>query len=311
MKMTLKALCISVIFTIAFTTPVAAGEADASKLEISKGAPTYSNIARFSDDGMERDHIYTFADGEINPEYGEPILMVNGTFYAGTPVIRKYSDLYVPLRAVAEALGADVSWGEEDNTLTIQYHSLEIEIKKGPYQAYEVFKSNKEGRQGYLEPLIVDDIFYVDVIFIAHYFDLDMGYVIGGDTSLGYEIALNPVIWLDSPITQNLYEKASTDEFHKLKYWLTECLENGKKEFSATEHEERFELEIPRITNDIENMKYIGQAGRYALYKCSYIILVDMHTHDVYIHKRGNGYEVLFKADSDGHNLFNSIYLAE
>lgn len=315
MKKSIIVICISVMIMFVSAIPAAASEVASSGLKQTQGNPTYTNKARYSDEGMESDRIYTFTDGEMNPEYGKPILMINGTFYANTPIIRKYNTLLVPLRTVAEALGADVNWSEEDKAVTIQYDDLKIVIKKGRYEAYEVFTGNTEDIQGYLEPTIMDGRFYVSVLTIVDYFNLDIGYINGNEIFIGTDIATNPIVWLDSPVTQDLYEKAAVEEFQKLQIWLAECLKYAETEFSGTDYEEQFKMVTPQFKKDAENMKYIGQAGRYALYKCSnrfsYVMLVDMYTHDIYVHKSGNGYELIFHADANGYNLFRNIYLAE
>lgn len=274
----------------------------------SKADPTYQSNERISDEGLEEDYIYTFSDGKLNPKYGEPILMVSGKFYASTPIITKHNAYFIPLRGVAEALGADINWNEAEKKITIEYNGITIELIQGRYGNYGI-SVNGDEINGYIEPDIINGHIYLPLQFFIQMFDLEAGYFPGSGMGIG-GIAYNPVIWLDHPGT---YANSATGLGDGLD-WLKEQLNDGLKNFIKSNENGDYSEDVARVASkiakDIENTRYIGQAGRYAMYDGpNRIILVDFDTNKIYFYLDEHTYGYIIEPDMNDPHLFLMKYV--
>lgn len=299
----------NILFTAAFALTICILSVTAAFAGQTKADPTYKSNDRVSDEGLEDDYIYTFSDGKLNPKYGEPILMVNGKFFAATPVITKNNVFYAPLRGVVEALGADITRNEAEKIISIKYNDATIELIQGRYGNYGI-SVNGDEISGYLEPEIIDGSIYLPLQFFMRMFDLDAGYLLGSKMGIGIGIAYNPVIWLDRPGTYANSVKAQGEGLEWLKEQLNEGLKNFVINNESSDFSEDVAREAPKIAKDIENTKYVGQVGRYAMYDGpNRIILVDFDTNKIYFYCDEHTYGYIIEPDMNDPGLFMMKYV--
>ncbi len=67
---------------------------------------------------------------ELQPDYSKPVIVVNGQTINGCPaLINQDGILMVPIRAAAQALGAEVHWDSAVQRIAIKYHSSVIRLE--------------------------------------------------------------------------------------------------------------------------------------------------------------------------------------
>ncbi len=108
---------------------------------------------------------------EMQPDYSKPVMVVNGQAINGCPaLINQDGILMVPVRAAAQALGAEVHWDSAVQRIAIKYHSSVIRL--------EVLNDTATIES---EPITMEsEVFLwegnamVPISFLAHAFDLSI-----------------------------------------------------------------------------------------------------------------------------------------
>lgn len=270
---------------------VAAPKAALVFAERLRDGPFYESVIMATDEGSQSDHIYTFADGQINPKEGETILMIDGAFSSKATVVMQNNRSLVPLRFVAEAFGAEVNWDESKQKVVVSDHMSVIEVTLNQTTAFI------NGKEILLDiaPVIINNTTYVSLKFISEKLNKDVGYLPAVQNGIG--IAFNPVVWVSERCTAAEMEKAEGATLEFLKDRLNEGLAQLKP---TLDNEASF------IAEAIEQTRYVGQVGRYALYEGPYIILVDIDTNEIYFYKYGSSSGGIYKADMNDPKLFSS-----
>jgi len=266
--------------------------------------PMYSSNSRQTNEGVQDDYIYHFANGEaLNPQIGEPLLLLNGFFSTKVTGLIQYGVGYVPLSDLVKAFGGTAIWDAGKSEAVYQMDGLTIDVILGKYGVAEKSTLNDTNCDA---PLYVNGQGYVSIAFINKYINLDAGYL----GAPGISIAENPVIWVDTPGTYKLYGQAGGETLNWLKAQLNQGLENFTTSASKNKTPEAAKGVAAEIAFDIEHTVYLGQAGRYALYDgVKRIILVDTTTKDIYFYEAENAYGSISKVDLNDPDLYSMKYL--
>ena len=270
----------------------------------SSAEPVYNSNSRLTDEGLQDDYVYHFINGDIlNPQVGEPLLLLNGSFSTKALGLIQWNVVYVPLSDLVEAFGGTTNWDAEKSEIVYQMNDITIDVVWGTYGVAKKATLNGEKCEA---PLNVDNEGYVSIAFINKYMNLDAGYL----SAPGVSIAENPVIWVDTPGTYKLYDQASGENLNWLKTQLNQGLENYTKSSSEHKTPEDAKRAAPEIAFDIEHTVYLGQAGRYAMYDgVKRVILVDTRTKDIYFYDAENAYGSISKVDLNDPDLYSMKYL--
>jgi hypothetical protein len=291
--------------------------------------PAYAAAAKIAEDeGMTDNYIYTFAKGTKDAAPGEPLLMVNGQL-TGWPVVIRDSRALIPLSAAMEAFSTYIYWdGNGYISIDADAHGGEkTSIKMYIGQSQAVVNGDMTSIP--TPPVIIDGQPYLPLRFLSEYFNQTVGYVPAGrlskttyfeeihDRDAPKGIAFNPVIWVDcSEMTDNA--KITDETMNWLKTEMSQTLElltdNLDTAFYAhlaswgvTADDDAF----IEIKNAIDNLYFIGNAGRYAMFQGPFITLVDMEAEIIYFYTFGHAYGNIVKADMNNPETFIPMYFAD
>ena len=106
--------------------------------------------------------------GEISFVVGENVAQINGAAVSITPAYITNDTTLVPLRVIAEGLGADVQWN--DGTVTVAYENTEIVLTIGSLTA----AVNGEGKTLLAAPGLTSDTAMVPIRFISETLGADV-----------------------------------------------------------------------------------------------------------------------------------------
>ncbi len=246
----------------------------ASEKEVS---PEYNSTAIVTDKGMTEDYTYTFADGKVDSTPSDIILMVNGEFVPATGII-KNGTTFVPVRVISESFGKEVGWNSTKKQVTIDNITLII----GNSTATVGDKTVELP----FAPFIKDGLTYVPLRFIAENLDKEVGYISKNNDEVVLD---NSIVWIEDKDLMNNDGK-TIEEMKKL---LVEQLEAKGNIFIQ-------DGAVNSLTNEsIENMKYIGQLGRYAIFNSETPLLFDVKNNKIYIYFDGHGNSSIYNIDEE------------
>jgi hypothetical protein len=267
------------------------------------GNPVYSAENRVSDDGMEDDMIYTFPDGTINPRsHHKPIFMINGSFHANARS-HSYNDGAVSMCAVILAFGGEVS----EDGLTLSLGDTTITATPGLYGGASMYVNGKEVPSHLFFSDYEGRQLFVSFDFFPSYFGLDSGEWL-------LKISNNPLVWFDYPGASYREAQARNETLAWLRQTLLDDLAHieevklsGVLGDDYAYADESFANAIPTIRGDIDYIRFVGMAGRYALFSIPgpmSILLVDMDTSRIFCHTSGVGYATIYEYGGNGSVLF-------
>jgi hypothetical protein len=291
--------------------------------------PTYTTVAKIvEEEGMTDNYIYTFAKGTRDAAPGEPLFMINGQF-TGWPVAIRDNRTLIPLSAAAEAFNTYIYWDGNDyiSIETDAYDSENTNIKMYIRQNQAVI--NGERTPIHTPPIIIDGQPYLPLRFLSEYYDKTVGYVPAGrlskttyleeihdwDTPKG--LAFNPVIWVDClEKTENAKTTDATIEWLKTEMnqtlkLLTDNLDTAFYGHLASWGVTADDYTFITIRNAINNLYFIGNVGRYAIFQGPFITLVDIEADNIYFYTFGHTYGNIIKADMNNPETFIPMYFAD
>ena len=110
---------------------------------------------------------------EISFKVGDSVLKINGTDTAvQTPYVVGDGVTLVPLRVITEAFGADVSWEDSTQTVTLNYPGVNIVLQIGN----PVADVNQKANRLLSAPELKDDTTMVPLRFISETFGAEVSY---------------------------------------------------------------------------------------------------------------------------------------
>lgn len=275
--------------------------------EANHPSPEYKSIGELGNDGLTDNQIYSFMDGDIIIQHDEQaLLMLDGKFTSKAAAIIKDSQMLVPLRYISENFGAEINWIEAEQKIIILKDNDKIELKLNSAET----SINKEIITLETPPVLFEGKTFVPINFISEAFGKKVGYLPAVNKSIEGALAYDTVVWIESDANTYSEDIATGEILNMLKMKLFEGLANYKELNKGG----RFEKEVNNISEqikiDIENTKYIGQVGRYALYSGPYTILVDILTNEIYFYTPINAGATLYKPDFNSSSLFGKSYIA-
>ncbi len=266
MKKILGAITIAMLVTLT-TTTIWAGQAKYN-------TPEFKSETVVGDEGLTNDINYEFSDGSIVASPDDVLLMLNGEFVPYKCLV-KNNTTFVPLRAVCEAFGKDVSWDESNRQVMIGDVVLTI--------GSTTVHVNDDSTTVSFIPFIENDTTYVPICFVVEEFGKAVGYI---DKNQKYIELDNSVFWAD--------EKELTDgsayTVEQMTLYVKENLMSVESLFVEEGNLEAFTPE------SVEGIKYAGQIGRYAIFNSSTRpLLVDMQNKAIYEYVNGHEYAGIYK----------------
>ncbi len=240
--------------------------------------PEFNASVIINDDGMTDDYEYKMDDKAVVVKSKESALMVNGEFVPYKGVMQN-GTTFVPVRVISESFGKEVKWDEPTQQVTIEDIVLTINNKTAKDGAKDVKLSQA--------PFVDGGVTYVPLRFIAESLDKEVGYV---PKNYSKTTLHNSIVWVEDKEKMD-NNGAKPEEIIK---WLKPQLYVNKNYFEQVGNEEEFTKE------SIENMKYLGQLGRYAVFDSAREILVDMETKAVYFSTAGHGFSTIMLQIKDG-----------
>ncbi len=279
MKKLLSMLTLATVLSLPFTSTAFAEENHTPEVSIS---------VITDEQGMTEDYTYTMDKGKVDVLEKESALMVNGEFVPNKGVM-KNGTTFVPVRVISESFGKEVKWNDETQQVTIEDIVLTI--------------NNTTAKDGNADvkltqaPFVENGVTYVPLRFIAESLDKEVGYV-----PKNYKDATlhNSLVWVEDKelMDNNGYEP---EEIIK---WLKPQIYTNMDFFVQKGNEDAFTKE------NVENMTYVGQLGRYAVFNSAKPILVDMENKAVYFYNGGNGFGVIYPAIVDGEYYMYELDMA-
>ena len=319
MKKVLSALSFILLFVLAIDKTTYAQNIIP---ETNAAEPAYTASGKTDQNGLTDNYIYKFDNGEKDAAPGDCLLMINGRFTNADVIIRNNRS-FAPIRAVAEAFGANVMWNGETQTVSIASGSIVISMTIGKPSAIVNVKTVK------LEdpPVIVNDCTYVPLRFISEYLNKAVGYVPASqqsssdylaavsDKEAAKGLAYNPVVWIDDPVKANMGAPAA-DTLDWLKAQMNQGLASLRSNLDTVNNgylkgTDPDSPVIRQIESAINDAYYIGNVGRYAMYQGPYITLADRETGSVYFYTIAHATCAVWKADMSDPGAFVPMYFAD
>ncbi len=289
--------------------------------EIAEGNPIYAcNNSRTLYEDLIDGYDYDFSFGSRTAKTSECLLMINGSFYVEKVMIENNCSL-VPLRLVSEAFGATVTWDGAKSTVTVKDNGTIVMLAVG------INTATVDGKLVNLDTpaIIKNGKTYVPLRFIAEGLKKSVGYqpgsglntgdLVEGKTASEVGIAYNPVVWVEDTAKMNNDGKTPNQVLEWLKPELTKSFNNLKAKLKTPNLEYFDDMEnafiqrgLTDIDRQINSTTYLGQVGRYAMFKSAYVTLVDMSTKSIYFYKTVHTAGWLVKANMDDWDNFNNSY---
>ncbi len=241
------------------------GAVQASAIEKGNPAALYSS-----------DRIILSNGTEVDLQENAALLFLNGTPITDYETIIRNDRALVPVRLIAQELGAAVDWDGSKRTVTIKKTQKEIVLT---IDSNAAFVNEAEIDLGY-PAIIYKDLTYVPLRFVAENLDASVDYSseLSPDFTYYYD-TLMPV----SPANTIIRDFANIiiDEKYDFSHSVTveeamkktqavclEGLENFSKSLrqnleNAKENPHRFDSELAGIKKEIDRMLYIGEVSRF------------------------------------------------
>ncbi|WMT41989.1 copper amine oxidase N-terminal domain-containing protein [Paenibacillus sp. D2_2] len=284
--------------------------------------PTYQARAMTDNNGLTNNMAYSFANGEKDAVSGESLLMINGEFTDTKVIIRNKRSL-VPIRAAAEAFGADVRWNGATQTIRIKDVNKEIIMKIGLTEA------TVNGKTVSLDvaPMMDHGHTYVPLSFISASLNKAVGYLPAetqttdkylnaiADNNAAKGLAYNPIVWIDDPTKMN-----NSTSVNETLIWLKSQMKQGMDSLKDNiDTADRGNLKgtslndptFAQIDNAINNTYYIGNVGRYEMFQGPYLTLVDPKAKIIYFYTVAHSIGAIWKADMNSSDTFVPMYFAD
>ncbi len=227
-------------------------------------SPEYYSEAIITNEGMTDDYNYVMDNVvTFDTTKSDVLIMVEGRFLDQAGII-KDGTTYVP---------ADV----------VDYFDVKMSYDDKGYLTI----NDKEFDYGDKKPFILNDIVYVPVRAIAESLNKEVGFISKENDIVKVN---NSIVWIENK-TELDNAGYSVEE---VKEWLKQQLYVNENFFVQNGNDEAF------TKDSVENMEYVGQVGRYALFNSTKPILVDRENKIVYFYNVGNGYSSINKMIEDG-----------
>jgi hypothetical protein len=277
-----------------------------------KANPSYAGEAVIDAlEGMTDSYSYIIEDGTVQANPGECLLMINGTFEDTKGYINNGRSM-VPIRFITETLGAVVGWDEENATVSVKTDEVDLSLSIGKDTAAFNGKDIKLDSPA----VIIDDRTYVPLRIISECLGKSIGFVPAqgkGIAEAQRGIAYCPVVWIDDSNLTEENTKKSNEILAWLKPELTgtlnilkDTIDDINGEIYAGANKNTF-VEIEQKIND---MKYLGQVGRYLMFSGPYVTLVDPANNEVYFYYYGHGFGTISSIDVNNPELFIPMYFS-
>ncbi len=248
---------------LAFLTAISATNYVYAKPVDFINSPEFESNASTNKDGMTDDFDYNLRGiTYFDTDSSSVLIMIDGKICDVNGIL-KDGTTYVPL-GIIDFL--DVTSSYENGILTIDGKVFDYGDKK---------------------PFVDNLLTYVPVRAIAESLGKEVGFVSRGTdvTKLN-----NSIVWVE---TKSEMDNAGYS-VEEVKEWLKEQLYVNENFFIEYGNSEPFTKE------SVENMEYVGQLGRYAVFNSIRPILIDMENKRVYFYYVGHGYGDVVKMIDDG-----------
>ncbi len=226
-------------------------------------SPEYTSQASTNSEGMTDDYDYTIRNTTYFDTDGSRVLVMVDGMFRDVDGILKDGTTYVQLGILDYF---DVTSSYENGVLTID---------------------GKVFDYGDKTPFVDNMLTYVPVRVIADSLGREVGFV-SKDTEVTK--LNNSIVWIE---TASEMDNAGYS-VEEVKEWLKEQLYVNENLFIEYGNFDHFTKE------SVENMEYVGQLGRYAVFNSTRPILVDMENKRVYFYHFGHDYSNIAKMIDDG-----------
>lgn len=279
-----KAIRCLIVLALVLSTNI--GPVNAAGRE--KGNPT----ADYSHDGI------ILADGsKVHCNEYATLFFLNGTLITDYEIIIQNGRTLVPVRLMAQELGASVDWNGDDRLVTIAKPQREIVLGINSKVAFV------NGKEIDLDcPAIIHkNLAYVPLRFVAENLEATVTYSAQWTTPeftyyYDTQMPISPVDTIirdfANIIVDEKYDFSSSPSAEEARRTTQGICLDGLKHFSenmrgnlvkANEDPNRFDADFQNIKKEIERMIYIGEVSRFYKYTIGpYDILFDRISHKAY-----------------------------
>lgn len=256
-------------------------------LDIEKGNPSAV---------YEPDRIILSDGNEVELKENPTLLFLNGTLISKYEVIIRKERALVPIRLIAEELGAAVDWDQRNRSVTISKSQQEVRLS---IDSNVALVNGGESNLDY-PAIIYNDITYVPLRFVAENLDATVSYSSGAFSEERYYYDTQMPVSPENTLVRN-FPNIIIDEKYNFSGSITadearkntqkaclEGLENFSKVIrerliSANEEPDRLDDDFERIETAINRMLYIGEVSRFYKFTIGpYDILYDRTNHRIF-----------------------------
>jgi hypothetical protein len=287
----------------------------ANASDIEKGNPTATYYY---------DSIVLSDDRVIDLNENATLLFLNGTLVADYEIIiRNGGRALVPVRLIAQKLGASVDWDGSKRTVTVKKSKKEIVLT---IDSSIAFVNGTETVLNY-PAIIYKDLTYVPLRFVAENLDASVIYSPPGlspepayyyDTQM--PVSPTNTIVRSSPniIIDEKYDFSNSITAEEAKKKTQEMCYEGLENFikslrenliNSNENPDRFDVEYKSIKKEIDRMLYIGEVSRFYKFTIGpYDILFDRINSKIFfvIHSSST---IVKEVDVNDTGLFMPIFI--
>lgn len=289
------------------------GLSSVNAVELEKGNPSAV---------YERDSIILSDGNEVELKENPILLFLNGTLISEYEVIIRKERALVPVRLIAEELGASVDWDQRDRDITISKSQQKVKLSIDSNVALvNGVKSNLE-----YPAIIYNDITYVPLRFVAENLDATVIYSSGAFSEDQHYYDTQMSVSPDNTLVRR-FPNIIIDEKYDFRGGLTadEAKKNAQKTclegleifsramrerlISANEEPDRFDEDFERIETEINRMLYIGEVSRFYKFTIgSYDILYDRINNRIFFIIHGSNITIkAFDANDPSLYIYNFI----
>ncbi len=213
--------------------------------------------------------LYHIKDSEVLLKPEDALIMIDGDIKNFKGIIVD-GTTFVPIRAISENFDKKVDWNAETREVTID----NIKIKIGD----TIVKNGSTETTLAYAPFIIEDTTFVPLRFIAESFGKEVGFV--KKDKLKFD---NSLVWIDDK--ENMTNDGKTTK--EMSDWLNNEIDKYCQLIVNSEGKGML-----TVTN-YDDVKYVEQIGRYALFNYAYPVLVDMSKEQFYISEKGSNFSKL------------------
>ncbi len=287
------------------------GAVQASAIEKGNPAALYSS-----------DRIILSNGAEVDLQENTTLLFLNGTPVTNYEIIIRNDRALVPVRLIAQELGAAVDWDGTNRAVTIKKTQKEIVLT---IDSNAAFVNEAEIDLGY-PAIIYKDLTYVPLRFVAENLDASVDYssqlspefTYYYDTQMPVSPANTIIRDFANIIIDEKYDfshSATAEEaMKKTQAVCLEGLENFSKSLrqnleNAKENPDRFDSELAGIKKEIDRMLYIGEVSRFYKFTIGpYDILYDKINNKIFFIIYSSGTTVK-EVDVNDTSLYFPIFI--